>query len=65
MSRSRQSRLGDPGEDLRFPNHPEVGSADIRAEDIRFHPEAARIEALGNASQYGNSFDDWGNRFTV
>ena len=57
--------FGDPGVALRFPQHPETGPADIRAEDIRFRPDAARIEALGNASQYGNSFDDWGNRFTV
>lgn len=57
--------FGDPGEALRFPEHPDAPPADIVAEDIRFRPDKPEIEALGNASQYGNSFDDWGNRFTV
>ena len=57
--------FGDPGGALRFPEHPEAAPADIRAEDIRFRPDQAQVEALGNASQYGSSFDDWGNRFTV
>ena len=65
--RARRSveEFGDPGEALRFPEHPEAAAADIRAEDIRFRPDQGRIEALGGGSQFGNSFDDWGNRFTV
>ena len=65
QARKFVEEFGDPGEALRFPEHPEAAAADIRAEDIRFRPDQGLIEALGGGSQFGNSFDDWGNRFTV
>ena len=57
--------FGHPGDALRFPGHPDVPPLDIRAEDVRFRPDEPRVEALGGVSQFGNSFDHWGNRFTV
>ncbi len=57
--------FGDPGRTLRFPGHPGSPQLEVRAEDIRFRPDDAKMEALGGVSQYGDSFDRWGNRFTV
>ncbi len=31
--------------------------------DIRFDPVTEKIEAVSGGAQFGNSFDDWGNRF--
>jgi putative membrane-bound dehydrogenase-like protein len=31
--------------------------------DIRFDPVSEQIEAVSGGAQFGNSFDDWGNRF--
>ena len=57
--------FGHPGDALRFPDHPDAPPLDIRAEDVRFRPDGARLEALGGVSQFGNFFDHWGNRFTT
>ncbi|MCB9383120.1 MAG: c-type cytochrome [Bryobacterales bacterium] len=64
-ARKFAKEFGDGGSPLTFPNHPGAPTLDIRAEDIRIRPDHAKVEALGNGSQFGNSFDRWGNRFTV
>ena len=33
--------------------------------DIRFRPEKHEVERVSGNSQFGHSFDSWGNRFTV
>ncbi|MBO0720960.1 MAG: c-type cytochrome [Blastocatellia bacterium] len=57
--------FGDPGHAIQFAGHPEVPAVDIRARDLRFDPDRLKVEAVSGNSQFGNAFDDWGNRFTV
>ena len=64
-ARKFEKEFGDGGSALTFPNKPGASALDVRAEDIRIRPDTAEVEALGNGSQFGNSFDRWGNRFTV
>jgi putative membrane-bound dehydrogenase-like protein len=35
----------------------------LRGHDFRFRPESGEFEAIAGRSQFGLSFDDWGNRF--
>jgi putative membrane-bound dehydrogenase-like protein len=35
----------------------------VDRKDFRFDPESGRFEALSGGAQFGNSFDDWYNRF--
>lgn len=42
------------------PNGPPVS---IHGRDFRFRPDGSAIEAVGGFSQFGQAFDDWGNRF--
>ena len=54
------------GRPLRFPDDPRRDSADIYpGTDFRFKPDSFLIEPAGGMSQFGNSFDAVGNRFTV
>ena len=36
----------------------------VTGRDFRFDPVSERFEAITGTVQFGNSFDDWGNRFT-
>ncbi len=56
---------GSGGSDLRFPDHPEVSPLNDRNHNVRFLPDASRIEALSGGSQFGQAFDQWGHHFTV
>lgn len=57
--------FGDPGGPLRFPDHPETATVEIHSQDVRFRPRQALVEPVAGNSQFGNTFDGWGNRFTV
>lgn len=35
----------------------------IRRRDFRFRPDTGEFEAIAGQSQFGTTFDDWGNRF--
>ncbi len=35
----------------------------VAGHDFRFDPETGQFEAITGTVQFGNSFDDWGNRF--
>ncbi len=41
----------------------DVGAISLRGRDFRFHPETESFEAISGSEQFGNTFDDWGNRF--
>jgi putative membrane-bound dehydrogenase-like protein len=47
----RQSRL------------PNAKPVDLNGRDFRFDPETLELEAITGTVQFGNAFDDWGNRF--
>ena len=36
----------------------------VTGHDFRFDPETHEFETISGTIQFGNSFDDWGNRFT-
>jgi len=57
--------FGDTGKPISFPDHPEVAGVEIHQTDVRFQPDKARVEAVAGNSEFGNTFDPWGNRFTV
>src|SRR2546425_1038010 len=35
----------------------------LHGRDFRFHPATGEFEAIAGRSQFGTTFDDWGNRF--
>ncbi|MDB4544489.1 c-type cytochrome [Akkermansiaceae bacterium] len=35
----------------------------IRGRDFRFHPRTGEFQSLTGSEQFGNTMDDWGNRF--
>lgn len=41
-------------------------SISVRGRDFRFHPDSLFFEAVsGGGGDFGNTFDDWGNRFVT
>jgi len=44
----------------KWPQHPVV---EVRGGDFRFHPVKNAAQPASGATQYGATFDDWGNRF--
>src|ERR1043166_2393892 len=54
---------GDSGGNVRPGNQPDARRISIRGSDFRFKTDFTGIEAIAGASQYANTFDDWGNRF--
>lgn len=37
----------------------------MRGRDFRFHPTALQLVSLAGTGDFGNTFDDWGNRFVA
>ncbi|WP_422931354.1 PVC-type heme-binding CxxCH protein [Singulisphaera sp. PoT] len=48
---------------VRQPGKPETPPIDVDGRDFRFDPSSRRFEATTGTVQFGNTFDDWGNRF--
>jgi putative membrane-bound dehydrogenase-like protein len=48
---------------IRRPNDPPDGGVSIRGRDFRFTSDGSHFEATSGQSQFGQSHDDWGNRF--
>lgn len=59
--------FGDLGSEIRFPKYPRARAFGFfgKEMDLRFRPDQMRVEPIAGNSQYGNTFDRWGNRFTV
>ena len=47
-----------PGDD------PQAPGVSVEHSDFRFDPETGAFELVSGNDQFGNTFDDWGNRFT-
>ncbi|MBI1788688.1 MAG: c-type cytochrome [Acidobacteria bacterium] len=45
------------------PEHPERPPVRVRGADFRFHPIRGLSESASGPTQFGMTFDDWGNRF--
>jgi putative membrane-bound dehydrogenase-like protein len=54
---------GDSGGNVRPGHAADAKRVSIRGSDFRFRPDMTGIEPVAGASQYANTFDDWGNRF--
>jgi putative membrane-bound dehydrogenase-like protein len=48
---------------VRRPDDPPEQAVSIRGCDFRFTPDGTRFQATSGQSQFGQSSDDWGNRF--
>ena len=51
------------GGEMRPADQPGFEPLEARGRDFRFHPETHALEAIPGAGDFGNSFDDWGNRY--
>ena len=60
-------RFGKPGEPIHFPDQAEVPAVDLHqlGMDFRFRPDPWKLEPAAGNSQFGNTFDARGNRFTL
>ena len=54
---------GRNGGTIRSPRRPEQAPVNIDRHDFRFHPETGEVEAVAGFSQFGNAFNDQGDRF--
>jgi len=43
--------------------NPGAATVDILRRDFRFDPSSGDFEAISGGARFGNTFDDWGNRF--
>lgn len=44
-------------------DQPDAAGVQVNGQDFRFDPVSGQFEAIAGTVQFGNSFDDWGNRF--
>ncbi|MBI3852055.1 MAG: CehA/McbA family metallohydrolase [Verrucomicrobia bacterium] len=51
------------GGTVRPANNPQEKTIDVNGNDFRFDPVGGEFEAITGTVQFGNTFDDWGNRF--
>ncbi|HEX4130940.1 MAG TPA: PVC-type heme-binding CxxCH protein [Pirellulales bacterium] len=51
------------GGTLTTPEHPDRKAVSFSRADFRFDPRTWEIELISGGARFGNSFDDWGNRF--
>jgi putative membrane-bound dehydrogenase-like protein len=49
---------------IRPASAPEAAGVSVEHNDFRFDPVSATFEPISGSDQFGNTFDDWGNRFT-
>lgn len=56
------STAGNGGSITR-PSAPKARAIDVDGRDFRFDPKGFDFEAITGTIQFGNTFDDWGNRF--
>lgn len=59
--------FSDRGSEVHFPAHPNGPRLPENAlgRSVRFQPEKLLIENLSSQTQFGHTFDTWGNRFLV
>jgi putative membrane-bound dehydrogenase-like protein len=55
---------GGNGGDIELVAKPGADRVSIRGRDFRFRPDGSAFEAIEGGGQFGNTFDDFGHRFT-
>lgn len=60
-----KAEFGDTGEAVRFPDNPDAPRLPQNAHgrNVRVRPDTYELEMLASTTQYGHSFDPWGNHF--
>jgi putative membrane-bound dehydrogenase-like protein len=56
------STAGNGGQ-VRPADQLDAAPIDVRGRDFRFDPVSGKFETITGTVQFGNTFDDWGNRF--
>lgn len=51
------------GGTIRPADQPDARPVSVQGRDFRFDPAMGRFEAISGTAQFGNTFDDWYNRF--
>ena len=51
------------GGQIRHGDHPDEKPVTLAHNDFRFDPSTEDFEAITGGQRFGNTFDDWGNRF--
>src|SRR5688500_11842835 len=51
------------GGNVRHADRPDDPLIALTRRDVRFDPVTEKIEAIAGGERFGNTFDDWGNRF--
>ncbi len=51
------------GGDIRHADRPTEKAVSISGRDFRFNPITEEFQAISGSEQFGNTFDDWNNRF--
>jgi putative membrane-bound dehydrogenase-like protein len=51
------------GGEVRAADDPQAKTVALGGRDFRFDPVSEKFEALSGSEQFGNTFDDWNNRF--
>lgn len=66
-TQSYKEKFGDEGEDIFFPKSPQGPRLPKNANGriVRFNPDGHKLEMSAAASQFGQTFDSWGNHFLV
>lgn len=61
------NEFGDQGSEIRFPGQPDKVRLPVNAngKNVRVRPDTYDLEMLSSTTQYGHSFDEWGNYFLI
>ena len=59
--------FGDLGSEIIFPDQPDAPRLPQNADgsSVRFRPDQLQVEALSSDTQFGHTFDTWGNYFVT
>lgn len=62
-----KDKFGDRGDEIHFPDKPDAVRLPQNANgrNVRVRPDTYELEMLASTTQYGHSFDVWGNYFLV
>ncbi len=55
--------FGDPGSEIHFPAKPDGPRVPVARRSVRFRPDTFELELLAGPSQFGQTFNAWGDLF--
>ncbi len=57
-------KFGDPGAEIHYPARPDGPRLPMERRSLRFRPDGFELELLAGPSQFGQTFNAWGDLFT-